>query len=77
MGTENAFTPFTRLVADRNDSAGSFSGNVAFYKTSTEIIIKLVLACFPKLKNNENGKNGFFQMKGSTSRNKTPGSKLL
>lgn len=41
MGTENAFTPFTRLVADRSDSAGSFSGNVAFYKTSTEIIIKL------------------------------------
>lgn len=50
MGIENAFIPFTRLVADRSDSAGGFNGNVAFHKTSTEIVIKLILACFPKLK---------------------------
>lgn len=56
MGTENTLTPFTRLVADRSDSAGSFSGNVEFYQTSTEIITKLFLACFSKLKNNESGK---------------------
>lgn len=50
MGTENAFIPFTRLVADRSDSAGGFNGNVVFHKTSTEIVIKLILACVPKLK---------------------------
>ena len=56
MGTENTFIPFTRLVADSSDSAGSISGNVVFYKTNTEIIIKLFGACFLKLKNNENEK---------------------
>lgn len=50
MGTENAFIPFTRLVADRSDSAGGFNGNVVLHKTSTEIVIKLILACVPKLK---------------------------
>ena len=56
MGTENTFVPFTRLVADSRNSGGSISGNVAFYKMNTEIIIKLFGACFLKLKNNENGK---------------------
>lgn len=56
MGTENTFVPFTRPGADSRDSAGIVSGNVAFYKTNTEIIIKLFGACFLKLKNNENGK---------------------
>ena len=51
MGTENTSVPFTRLVADSRDSTGSISENVAFYKTNTEIIIKLLGACFLKLKN--------------------------
>lgn len=59
MGTENAFIPFTRLMADRSDSASRFNGNVVFYKTSTEIVIKLILACFPKFKKKGKWKNGF------------------
>ena len=57
-GTENTFIPFTRPRADRSDSAGGVNGNVAFYKTSTETVIKLILACFPKCKKRrrENGK---------------------
>lgn len=56
MGTENAFIPFTRLVADRSDSAGGFNGNVVFHKASTETVIKLIWVRFPKFKKNENGK---------------------
>lgn len=75
MGTENAFIPFIRLMADRSDFAGSVNGNGVFYKTSTKTVIKLILVCFPKLqKKKKKGKekNGFSRMKGSTCRNKTP-----
>lgn len=48
MGTENAFIPLMRLVADNRDSMGRFHRNVVFYKMGTEIVIKLIGACFPK-----------------------------
>lgn len=51
MGTENAFIPFTKLMADRSDSASGVNGNSVFYKRSSEIVIKLILSCFPELKN--------------------------
>lgn len=71
MGTENAFIPFTRLVADRSDSAGGFNGNVVFHKTSTEIVIKLILACVPKLKKKVKIEKWFLLDEDSTCRDRT------
>lgn len=65
MDTENAFAPFTRLVADRSDSAGSFNGNAAFHETSAGMVIKLIWTRFPKFKKKWKWKNGFSQTKGS------------
>lgn len=71
MGTENAFIPFTRLVADRRDSAGGFNGNVVFHKTSTEIVIKLILACVPKFKKKMKIEKWFLLDEDSTCRDRT------